>query len=547
MSNEIIKHDAELNTIPLRKFTPTEMNLFFSIVSRMQNQDDNVVRFSFDQLKELSNYKATANTRFIDDIQSTYEKLMGLHFGSRSKSGLTREFFVMFTRFKIDGDAPEPYVDVQVHEMARPLLNNLDSWVRYSLAEFRDLKSSYSKTMFRLLKQYRTTGYAIFTKDDFFELLDIPDSYRSKMTNVDQYVLKPIKEELSPIFKGLRVTKRYGKGRGKPVIGYTFTFKQEANDADDFSKGENVERNNKLNNIKNNSNLNVTEKEAAVRRIVGIFDDLPEWLKLEKKRAAEPNILSAVELDALKKQNNKYARVIARVEEMIAQGARLTAGDKKKLAQLRELHSSTQQRIKEATKQAQPQQAAKASQKPVDPFADVSSRSSSTPHSKPKSSDSSAMPNSAMAELQEQMKELQKQLAEEQAKHKYQDDSRTQRLQSQDIQEKYPYEYEEQKSFDTPNKRFEETFHPEFEETSRSQPTVVAGDTVILYDGVTVTDYHRKELSVPSGTLLKVQRVFNNGRVRLIMPDQRQGNPKGTRAIFTEIDTIETVIPATND
>ncbi len=34
MSNEIVKYDPELNTIPLRKFTPVEMNLFFSIVSR---------------------------------------------------------------------------------------------------------------------------------------------------------------------------------------------------------------------------------------------------------------------------------------------------------------------------------------------------------------------------------------------------------------------------------------------------------------------------------------------------------------------------------
>ncbi|NRO05196.1 hypothetical protein IMAU30005_02081 [Lactobacillus helveticus] len=29
MSNELIKYDPELNTIPLRKFTPIEMNLFF--------------------------------------------------------------------------------------------------------------------------------------------------------------------------------------------------------------------------------------------------------------------------------------------------------------------------------------------------------------------------------------------------------------------------------------------------------------------------------------------------------------------------------------
>lgn len=266
MSNEIIKHDAELNTIPLRRFTPTEMNLFFSIVSRMRDKDGDTVRFSFDQLKDLSAYKATANTRFIDDIQATYEKLMSLHFGSRSKSGLTREFFVMFTRFKIDGDATEPYVEVQVHEMARPLLNHLDSWVRYSLTEFRDLNSSYAKTMFRLLKQWRTTGRLELTKADFIELLDVPKSYRE--TNVNQFILKPIKEELSPLFPGLKITKRHGKGRGKPIIGYTFTWKPEAKDANDFSQGEYADRSKKLENIKHNGELTYDEKKAATARII---------------------------------------------------------------------------------------------------------------------------------------------------------------------------------------------------------------------------------------------------------------------------------------
>ncbi|XAD65639.1 RepB family plasmid replication initiator protein (plasmid) [Enterococcus faecium] len=40
MANEIVKYHHELNTIPLRKFTPVEMNLFFSIVSRMREKGD---------------------------------------------------------------------------------------------------------------------------------------------------------------------------------------------------------------------------------------------------------------------------------------------------------------------------------------------------------------------------------------------------------------------------------------------------------------------------------------------------------------------------
>ncbi|HAQ1387851.1 TPA: replication initiation protein [Enterococcus faecium Ef_aus0057] len=220
--------------MPLRKFTSVEMNLFFSIISRMRDVGDKKVQFTFEQLKDLSNYKATANVRFIDDLETTYDKLMDLRFGRRSADGLQRERFVLFNQFKIDGKADIPFAEIQVHEKALPLLNNLEEWVRYSLQQFNELESSYSKTMFRLLKQYRTKGIANFSKEDFHELLDIPKSYRE--SDINKKIIKPIRQELTAIFKGLTIQKRYGKGRGKPVIGYQFTFKPEIKKSDDFNK-----------------------------------------------------------------------------------------------------------------------------------------------------------------------------------------------------------------------------------------------------------------------------------------------------------------------
>ena len=283
LSKEIVKYDPELNTIPLRKFTPVEMNLFFSIVSRMRDKGDETVRFSFDQLKELSAYKPTANIRFIDDIESTYQKILGLRFGRRSKDGLHREFFVMFTEFEINGHADDPYVDIKIYPKAIKLLNELESWVRYALSEFRDLKSSYAKTMFRLLKQFRTTGYAYFSVADFNELLDVPKSYKS--SNINQSVLKPIKEELTPLFRGLTVRKKYGKGRGKPVIGYSFTWKPEKKDANDFSQGQFQDERQKLFNIQHNGELTEQEKWRAIDKVKGLTLGSTEKQVLAEKQA----------------------------------------------------------------------------------------------------------------------------------------------------------------------------------------------------------------------------------------------------------------------
>jgi len=297
MANEIVKYHHELNTIPLRKFSPVEMNLFFSIVSRMREKGAERVRFSFDQLKDLSDYKATANKRFIDDLKSTYEKILSLRFGRRSESGLTVEMFVMFTRFKINGDADEPYVEIQIFEDALPLLNGLDEWVRYSLQQFNELQSSYSKTMFRLLKQFRTTGYAYFTKEDFNELLDIPKSYRE--SDLNKKVLKPIKEELTQLFRGLTIKKKYGKGRGKPVIGYQFSFKAEAKNADDFSKTKQEENRKKFFNIDHNSELTQEEKWLAKDKVLGLKLGTHEQDFKAQQEKQESDLLSEIQKKGL--------------------------------------------------------------------------------------------------------------------------------------------------------------------------------------------------------------------------------------------------------
>ena len=292
MANEIVKYHHELNTIPLRKFTPVEMNLFFSIVSRMREKGYKTVRFSFDQLKDLSNYKATANVRFVEDLKATYEKILSLRFGRRSESGLSYDMFVMFTEFKINGDVENPYVDIRIYEKALPLLNNLDEWVRYSLQQFNELQSSYAKTMFRLLKQYRTKGFAYFSKEDFHELLDIPKSY--KQPDIDKRVIKPIRQELTAIFKGLTIKKKYGKGRGKPVIGYQFTFKPEIKKVDDFNKhAPTKEEQNRALELANRQTQHEKETTSLQERIkeqkrkLELLQQLEELEKQQKNRESE--------------------------------------------------------------------------------------------------------------------------------------------------------------------------------------------------------------------------------------------------------------------
>lgn len=223
-----------------RKFTANEMNLFFSIVSKMQNKGTDTVEFSWDELRYLSKYKPTSIQRFVDDLSSTYNKMLELNYGSSyiSNSKLTITRFVLFTDFSITSDITEPdsngevdvdvksgKVTISVNPKLKHILNDLERWTQYSLEEFINLKSTYSKTMYRLLKQYRTTGIYIVRIEEFRELLDIPLSYQ--VGQIDQKVFSQIKKELTPIFKNLKIQKNKSNRRGNKVMGYIFTFKPE--------------------------------------------------------------------------------------------------------------------------------------------------------------------------------------------------------------------------------------------------------------------------------------------------------------------------------
>jgi plasmid replication initiation protein len=107
-------------------------------------------------------------------------------------------------------------------------------FTKFELEEFTELQSSYSKTAYRLLKQYRKSGYYIVQIDEFRRLFDVPESY--KMGNIDQRIFDRIEDELPKYFKGLKINKLRGKGKRKRYIEYIeFKFEPET-DLKNYSK-----------------------------------------------------------------------------------------------------------------------------------------------------------------------------------------------------------------------------------------------------------------------------------------------------------------------
>ena len=222
---DLVVYKNEFNTVPLRNFNSVEMDLLMAIMSQMRDRGESRITFSFEDLKALSKYnKENAIQAFIDDLKSTYNKLIRLNVSFEDSHKFVS--FVFFTKYEIDKDNQE--ILIQVNEEFAPLINQMTgSFTRFELEQFTQLKSSYSKTMYRLLKQFRLTGFAKFPIDEFRRLLDIPVSY--KMCEIDRRVLKPICNELSEFFENLTVKKIKKKRR---VVALEFRFKHE----DDLKK-----------------------------------------------------------------------------------------------------------------------------------------------------------------------------------------------------------------------------------------------------------------------------------------------------------------------
>ena len=261
MTGETVVYRNEMNLVPLRKFTSTEVDLFFTLCNKLKEQDTRKLEIPFGELKHLSNYYSRSQDRFIKDLEHVYDKM--LHLTYTERNGKSFEKFVLFTSYKVDVE--NQYLSISVNPDLKHILNSITAdFTKFELQEMTYLKSTYAKNMFRLLKQYKHTGYFKSQIDDFRERLDIPKNYR--MSEIDKYVLKPIIKELGFIFTNLTINKIKAK-KGRKIEWLEFTFEPE--------KRIHSKRQPEMSNVgKNKQNIN---REMT-----------PEWLENKKYEPIKP-------------------------------------------------------------------------------------------------------------------------------------------------------------------------------------------------------------------------------------------------------------------
>ncbi|ENO5024800.1 replication initiation protein [Campylobacter jejuni] len=248
--SDIVKYHNDFNKIKLPSFTEIEQDLLCGLMVKLKEEKGKVTFYPNDLRNILkSSYDNESLLKFASSLKEKFFKsdFTIIERTTRGDKEVEAHRTInLFTEFAIyvykDYILEKPNelesIEIQVNPRFEYILNQLTAnFTSFELAEFISLSGKYTKTLYRLLKQYRTTGKAYFEWEEFKRIMDIPENY--EMHNIDKWILKPAIKELSKernLFDQIRVPfknlayekdKAKSRGRGGKVIGITFTFKPE--------------------------------------------------------------------------------------------------------------------------------------------------------------------------------------------------------------------------------------------------------------------------------------------------------------------------------
>ncbi|EOS9919708.1 replication initiation protein [Campylobacter jejuni] len=244
--SDIVKYHNDFNKIQLPSFTEIEQDLLCGLMVKLKEEKGKVIFYPWDLRNILkSSYDNNSLMEFVSSLKRKFFKadFTIIEKTTRGEKEVeahkTINLFTEFAIYVYESSKDLESIEIQVNPRFEYILNQLTAnFTAFELSEFVSLSGKYTKTLYRLLKQYRTTGKAYFEWEEFCRIMDIPENKTTG--DIDKFILKPALKELTKernLFDQIRVPfknlayekeKQKGtRGRGGKVIGITFTFKPE--------------------------------------------------------------------------------------------------------------------------------------------------------------------------------------------------------------------------------------------------------------------------------------------------------------------------------
>ena len=229
MTHEIVQYHNDFNTVPLRGFSEREKRIVMALLHQVKNKDTEIVKIDFDSLRSLTAWNETkshaSKQEFVTYLTGLSKKIGQLQGVLRSENGLRSIVFNLFPTFIIDGEKTNT-LTVRINSEFKYLTNLFDMFTAFELEDYNKMSTSYGQELYRLIEQFRTTGFYRVKIEELRHLLSVPEKYSN--ADMDKRVFsKTTIIDLTNAFPNFKIKQERGKGRGRPIIGYTFTFDKE--------------------------------------------------------------------------------------------------------------------------------------------------------------------------------------------------------------------------------------------------------------------------------------------------------------------------------
>lgn len=205
--------------------TPSEINLILTLLTAIKKEDKDFKDYTFTLTEFNQKTKKSMTTKDLNNtVKSLMSKPLEIYISEKKW-----KVFHWFSYFECD----DSLITCRFDKALKPyLLEIKDRFVISDLRMILPMRSSYSKRMYLLLKEYAKIGMRTFNVEELQEILKVPKSKKEKYSKFKSFVLKKAEADINK-FTDLEI-KFSERKRGKKVIEVTFTIKKNHTDLKAF-------------------------------------------------------------------------------------------------------------------------------------------------------------------------------------------------------------------------------------------------------------------------------------------------------------------------
>ena len=313
MSKDIVKYNNDLNKLNMASLKEKELELFYAICLELKEKGTNTVVVDITEFRKAFNIPAVNKKRFSEYLENTQDKFLSLKYALRTEKRLKKGVFF----YDFDADLEENKMTIKINPEYAYILNGIvDYYTQFSFKEFQSLKCKYSKLLLPKLCQWNGTKKLEIEKEEMFEILGVPESYKKDISNFNKKVIKPIKEELPKIFNNLKIKtiKKSTRNTKNEIKSYLFTWTEKTKEIKDAEEVKTLEISKTLKNLLDtavkNPKLEILEKPSIIEYLIKNYSE--NLIILGVKQLIQSNITTKIRtrkyivevLENIKKKEN---------------------------------------------------------------------------------------------------------------------------------------------------------------------------------------------------------------------------------------------------